>query len=57
MEKQKLTISSEIVRYNEAIAAKKEEEKQLVKLLKDYRSKFADFDKALKNSRQAYKKY
>lgn len=29
----------------------------MVRLLKEYRSKFSDFEKALKNSRQAYKKY
>ena len=36
---------------------KKEEEKELLKILKDYRQKFQEFDKANKKTRDYYKNF
>lgn len=43
--------------YKESLAMKLGEEKELIKMLNDYKIKYDDFDSAMKKSRKTYKRY
>ena len=43
--------------YKEETAKKEEEESQMSAVLKDYKSKFADFDKNMKQSKKTLSEY
>lgn len=51
IDKQVETIRGQITLYEENIATKKEEEKQIVAVLKQYRERWGEFEKAVKNAR------
>ena len=43
--------------YKEQTEIKGNEEKELLKVFNDYKSKYDEFDKAIKKSRDTFKKY
>ena len=57
METQGTQLIDDIAKYKEAIEAKKKEEVEYAKMLKEYRDRYQEFDKCLKQSRQNYSKH
>lgn len=54
---QQVSILEQVEAYKENITIKLGEEKELIKMLNDYKIKFDDFNNAMKKSRKTYKRY
>jgi putative protein kinase ArgK-like GTPase of G3E family len=57
LDKQEKNVEEQTVLYNEQTEQKLKEKEELAKILKDYKGKYAEFEKATKKSKEYYKNF
>lgn len=57
LEKQEKNVEEQTILYNQQTEQKLKEKEELTKILKDYKGRYAEFEKATKKSKEYYKNF